>query len=91
MLNRHRKMRIRRKPSDRRSSRAIRARLSPLRTSTTGLYGVGAIASILGGKPHYVHFGWFLISVANLVVIALMIVVFVLALVLPFPREREKR
>lgn len=50
---------------------------------------VGALAS-LEGKPHYVHHGWFLISVANLVVIALMIVVFLLALFLPFPREREK-
>ena len=49
------------------------------------------LASILGGKPHYVHFGWFLISVANLVVIALMIIVFVLAIVLPFPRERDKK
>ncbi|MGA9761107.1 MAG: hypothetical protein WBQ14_01630 [Gaiellaceae bacterium] len=57
----------------------------------SGLYGVGAIASILGGKPHYFHHGWFLISIANLVVIVLMIVVFVLALLLPFPHGREKR
>lgn len=49
------------------------------------------VASILGGKPHYIHFGWFLISVANLVVIVLMIVVFVLAIVLPFPRDREDK
>jgi hypothetical protein len=49
------------------------------------------LASILGGKPHFIHFGWFQISVANLVVILLMVVVFVLAIVLPFPREREKR
>ncbi|MGD0167706.1 MAG: hypothetical protein ABSC51_10555 [Gaiellaceae bacterium] len=48
------------------------------------------LASILGGKPHYIHSGWFLISVANLVVIVLMVVVFVLAVVLPFPRERDK-
>jgi hypothetical protein len=45
----------------------------------------------LNGKPHYVHKGWFLISVANLVVIGLMILVFVLAIVLPFPRERRRR
>jgi hypothetical protein len=49
------------------------------------------MASILGGKPHYIHAGWFQISVANLVVILLMIVVFVLAIVLPFPGGREKR
>jgi hypothetical protein len=84
-------MRSRRKPADRRSSRAIHARFSFLRRSATGLYGVGAMASILGGKPHYIHAGWFQISVANLVVILLMIVVFVLAIVLPFPGGREKR
>ena len=84
-------MRVRRKLPDRRSSRAIQARFSSLRTSATGLAGVCPLASILGGKPHYIHFGWFLISVANLIVIGLMIVVFVLALVLPFPRGREKR
>jgi len=45
----------------------------------------------LDGKPHYIHHGWFLISVANLVVIVLMIVVFVLAIFLRFPGERDKR
>jgi large-conductance mechanosensitive channel len=49
------------------------------------------IASILGGKPHYIHYGWFLISVANLVVIGLMILVFVLAIVLPFPGRPRRR
>jgi hypothetical protein len=53
--------------------------------------GIVAVASLLGGKPHYIHLGWFQISVANTVVIVLMIVVFVLAIVLPFPGEREKR
>jgi hypothetical protein len=41
----------------------------------------------LGGTGHYVHWGFIQISVANLVVIALMIVVFVLAIFLPFPRH----
>ena len=45
----------------------------------------------LNGRPHYLHSGWFLISVANLVVIVAMIVVFVLALVVPFPRDRSER
>jgi hypothetical protein len=44
----------------------------------------------LNGRPRYLHAGWFLISVANLTVIVLMIVVFCLALVLPFPHGREK-
>lgn len=37
----------------------------------------------------YVHAGVVQISVANLVVIALMLVVFVLALVIPFPHRRH--
>ena len=45
----------------------------------------------LGGRPHYLHSGWFLISIANLVVIVAMVVVFVLAIVLPFPRDRSQR
>jgi hypothetical protein len=37
-----------------------------------------------------IHWGWFLSSIANLVVIALMIVVFVLAIILPFPGRRRR-
>jgi hypothetical protein len=45
----------------------------------------------LGGRSHYVHAGWFLISYANLVVIVAMIVVFLLAIALPFPgRKRDE-
>jgi hypothetical protein len=36
---------------------------------------------------HYVHWGVIQISVANLVVIALMLVLFVLALFVPFPKR----
>jgi hypothetical protein len=43
----------------------------------------------LGGNGHYVHWGFIQISVANLVVILLMILVFVVAIVLPFPRRKE--
>jgi hypothetical protein len=38
---------------------------------------------------HYVTWGVIQISVANLVVIAAMVVVFLLALLLPFPRGRQ--
>ncbi len=38
----------------------------------------------------YVHWGFIQLSVANLVVIALMIVVFVLAILVPFRRHRER-
>ena len=48
-------------------------------------YLAGSIVG-LNGRPHYLHSGWFLISVANLVVIVAMIAVFVLAIALPFPR-----
>ncbi|MCL4543378.1 MAG: hypothetical protein M1118_02075 [Chloroflexi bacterium] len=39
----------------------------------------------------YLHWGVILISVPNLVVIGLMIVVFALALFLPFPGGKETR
>ena len=51
-----------------------------------------AIAGLvdLDGRPRYLHSGWFLISVGNLVVILAMIGVFALAIVLPFPRDRKR-
>ena len=42
----------------------------------------------MGGAPHYVQFGFIIISVANLVVILLLIVVFVAAVALRWPGER---
>jgi hypothetical protein len=48
---------------------------------------LGAVVD-LDGRPRYLHSGWFLISAANLAVILAMIVVFALAIVLPFPRDR---
>ena len=44
----------------------------------------------LGGNGHYIQWGFIQISVANLVVILLMIVVFVLAIFLPFPRHGRR-
>jgi hypothetical protein len=44
----------------------------------------------LGGAGHYIHWGFIQISVANLVVILLMIVVFILAILLPFPRHGRR-
>ena len=43
----------------------------------------------LNGTGRYIHWGFIQISVANLVVILLMIAVFVLAILLPFPRRKE--
>ena len=45
----------------------------------------------LNGRAHYVHSGWFLISVANLAVILAMVVVFALAIALPFPGNRNRK
>jgi hypothetical protein len=38
---------------------------------------------------HYIHWGFIQMSVANFVVIVLMIVVFILAIILPFPRRKR--
>ncbi|MHB9859466.1 hypothetical protein [Streptomyces sp. YIM S03343] len=43
----------------------------------------------LNGTGRYVHWGVIQLSVANLVVIGLMVIVFVAALLLPFPRGRR--
>jgi hypothetical protein len=45
----------------------------------------------LNGPGHYVHWGVVQLSVANLVVIAVMVVIFVVALLVPFPKGRERR
>jgi hypothetical protein len=44
----------------------------------------------LNGTGHYLHWGVIQISVANLVVVLAMIVVFVLSVVLPFPKGRQR-
>ena len=50
--------------------------------------GVAAPAVFnLNGPAHYVHWHFFQMSVANVVVIVLMIVVFILAIVIPFPKR----
>jgi membrane-bound metal-dependent hydrolase YbcI (DUF457 family) len=50
---------------------------------------LGAVID-LNEHPRYLHSGWFLISVANLVVIVAMVAVFAVAIFVPFPRG-EKR
>jgi hypothetical protein len=45
----------------------------------------------LNHPGHYVHWGVIQISVANLVVIIVMVVIFVAALLLPFPKGRGSR
>ena len=42
----------------------------------------------MNAPAHYFHAGFILISAANLIIIVLMFLVFVLALVLPFPARK---
>lgn len=44
----------------------------------------------LNGTGHYIHWAFIQMSVANFVVIVAMIVVFVLAILLPFPRRKKQ-
>ena len=49
---------------------------------------LGALIN-LNGSGRYIHWGFIQISYANFFVIVLMIIVFVLAIVLPFPRRKR--
>jgi hypothetical protein len=44
----------------------------------------------LDGPGHYLHWHFIQISVANLIVIISMVVVFLLAIIVPFPRHGTK-
>jgi hypothetical protein len=43
----------------------------------------------LNGHPYYIHWGVIQISASNLLVIGVMVAVFVLAILLPFPKGRR--
>jgi len=47
---------------------------------------MGAVFN-LDGPGHYIHWGVIQISVANLILIVLMVAVFLLAILVPFPRR----
>lgn len=44
----------------------------------------------LSQPAHYLHWHFFQMSVANVIVILLMIAVFILAILLPFPKRRHE-
>ena len=46
---------------------------------------MSSAAGLLGGHAYFLHWGVVQISLANFIVILLMLVIFALALVLPFP------
>ncbi len=49
---------------------------------------LGALIN-LNGNGHYIHWGFIQMSAANFVVILLMIAVFILAILLPFPKRKR--
>ena len=51
----------------------------------------GLLALDLNSPGYYIHWGFVQISLANFIVILLMVVVFVLALFAPFPGGRNRR
>jgi hypothetical protein len=59
--------------------------------SVNGWSAVRTAAVDLNHTGHYLHWGVIQLSVANLVVVGIMIVVFALALLLPFPKGRNKQ
>jgi hypothetical protein len=50
---------------------------------------LGAIVN-LNHSGRYIHWGWFQMSLANLVVILVMLAVFAIAILLPFPKGRRQ-
>ncbi|MGA3354071.1 MAG: hypothetical protein ABSD85_12940 [Acidimicrobiales bacterium] len=60
---------------------------------TIGTGGMNLLAALvhLGGTGKYISWGVVQISLANLIVIAVMIVMFVLAIALPFPKHQARR
>ena len=58
----------------------------------TSLVAAAVAAPVnLDHRGHYVHWGVIQISVANLVVIGIMIVIFVAAILLPFPKGGRRK
>jgi len=51
---------------------------------------VPTVDTVMDTPAGYLHWGFILISIPNLVVIGLMIVLFVIALFVPLPGEKEK-
>ena len=45
---------------------------------------------LLGGHAHFLHWGFVQLSLANLIVIVLMLVVFLLAVLVPFPHGHDE-
>jgi hypothetical protein len=60
--------------------------MSRLASGSLAVLPMGAIVD-LSGRPRYVHWHFFQMSVPNLVAIVLMLIVFALAIAIPFPKR----
>jgi heme exporter protein D len=60
-------------------------------TSVFGSSNLLAALVNLGGTGKYIHWGAVQLSLANLIVIVVMIVLLVAAILLPFPRHETRR
>lgn len=58
---------------------------SPGLAALPGLHTRGTASGLLSGHTTYLHWGVIQISLTNFVIIVVMVVLFALALVLPFP------
>ena len=58
--------------------------------SSVNTHTLGAVVN-LGGNGKYIHWGFVQLSLSNLIVIAVMIVLFLAAIVLPFPGHGTRR
>jgi hypothetical protein len=48
-------------------------------------------SGLLSGRPHYLHWGVIQISLTNFLIIVAMLVLFLLALLVPFPQSRTEQ
>jgi hypothetical protein len=48
-------------------------------------------SGLLSGRPHYLHWGVIQISLTNFLIIVTMLVLFLLALLVPFPQSRTEQ
>ena len=56
---------------------------------TEGIIMTGWIADFMNHPATFLHSGWFQISITNLLVILLMITIFALSVLIPFPKEKD--
>jgi hypothetical protein len=62
----------------------------PRITEVDPLVDPTSMLAALNDPATYLTWGWLSISVPNLIVILVMLLLFVLAILLPFPKDRDK-